>query len=312
MNDENGFHEITESLASQNEWLLIHSSGNVFALLLDEIEITFERGKILFAFTDDKGFQTWRVADYKIEREKLTLDLTRNFGRTRERIRLVPRVSAGELSRAVELVRLEKANRIARLIVAENPQSKLVRVALNEENGRFAQIIFEHSNKIQTAVLTDVAEHAAPENLLATAILWSVKLQNRRKNPISAVWILAETKLYKNLRKLHALLDKNWQSKILVKEISRRGKTQTAEITDAPPISFGNLWREKPPKISRTENSQLSRTADEIIKLAPEKLTFSSPNTAKLCVFTVCHSLVFVESAMRKGLGSALNASGEF
>ena len=103
MNDETAFSEITESLASCNEWLLIHSAGNAFALLRGEIEITSERGKILFGFTDDKGFQTCRVADYKIERQKLTLDLTKNFGRTRERIRLVPRLSAGELSQAVAL-----------------------------------------------------------------------------------------------------------------------------------------------------------------------------------------------------------------
>ena len=272
MDDENAFAEITESLASGNEWLLVHSSGNAFALLRTEIEITCERGKTLFGFTDDKGFQMWRVADYKIEQEKLTLDLTRNFGRTRERIRLVPRVSAGELSRAVELARLEKANRIARLIVAEDPKSKLVRVALNEENGRSAQVIFEHSHRIQTAVLADLAEHAAPENLLTTAILWSVKLQNRRKKPINTIWILAETKLYKNLRKLHALLDKNWQSKILVKEITRRAKNQTAEIRDEPPIVFENLCREKPPKISVAEKSDASRVAAEIVKLAPEKI----------------------------------------
>ncbi len=272
MNDENAFSEIIESLASSNEWLLIHSSGNAFALLRDEIEITYERGKLLFGFTDEKGFQTWRVTDYKIEREKLILDLTGNFGRKRERIRFVPRISAGELSRAVELARLEKANQIARLIVADNPKLKLVRVALNKENGRFAQIIFEHSNKIQTAVLTDVAERAAPENLLATAILWSVKLQNRRKKPINTIWILAETKLYKNLRKLHALLGKSWQSKILVKEIYRRAETQMAEIRDEPPIVFQNLCREKPPKITTAENLETSRIAAEIIKLASEKI----------------------------------------
>ena len=184
----------------------------------------------------------------------------------------MPRVSAGELSQAVELARLEKANRIARLIVAGNPKSKLVRVALNEENGRFAQIIFEHSNRIQTTVLADVAEHAAPENFLTTAILWSVKLQNRKQKPINTIWILAETKLYKNLRKLHALLDKNWQSKILVKEISRHAKTQTAEIRDAPPIAFSSVCREKPPKVAMAENLETSRIAAEIIKLAPEKI----------------------------------------
>ena len=272
MNDENAFSEIIQLLASSNEWLVIHSSGNAFALKRDEIELAFEREKILFGFLDDKGFKVWRVRDYKIEPEKLTLDLTRNFGRERERIRIVPRVSAGELSAAVELARLEKANQLANLIIEDNPPSKLVRVVLNKENGRFAQIIFESSNKNRTAVLSDVADCAAPENLLATAILWSVKLQNRQRNPITTIWILAETKLYKNLRKLHALLCKRWQSKILVKEICRSSKTQIIEISNALPIAFGNLWREKPPKISTAQKSEASRIAAEIIKFAPEKI----------------------------------------
>ncbi len=271
MTDENAFSEITESLAAHNEWLLIHSSGNAFALKRDEIEITLERGKIILGFLDEKGFQVWRIADYKIERENLTLDVTRNFGREREKIKLVPRLSAKESGAAVELARLEKANQLANLVVAENPKSKLVRVALNKENGRFAQIIFEHSNKNQTAVLSDVADCATPENLLTAAILWFAKLQYRKKNPIIAVWILAEKKLYKNLRKLHTLLKENWQENILIKEICQDEKTQNRQIRDAPTIAFRNLWREKPPKISPA-NAESSRMTNEIIKLAPEKI----------------------------------------
>jgi len=271
MNDENAFSEIIESLASGNEWLLIHSSGNAFALKRDEIEITFERGRIILGFLDEKGFQIWRVAGRKIEREKLTLDLTRNFGREREKINLVPRLSAKESGAAVELARLEKANQLAGLIVTENPKSKLVRVALNKENGRFAQIIFENASKSQIAVLADVSEIAAPENLLTAAILWFARLQYRKKNPINAVWILAEKKLCKNLQKLHALLLENWQRNILIKEVCRDVKTQKREITEAPAITFGNLWREKPPAISLA-NSEMSRTANEIVKLAPEKI----------------------------------------
>jgi len=271
MNFENAIAEIAELLASGSEWLLIHSSGRAFALKRDEIEITFERGKVILGFLDEKGFQIWRIADYKIEQEKLTLDLTRNFGRERERIKFVPRLSAKESGAAIELARLEKANQLAGLIIAENPKSKLVRVALNKETGRFARIIFENAGRNQIAVLADVSEIAAPENLLTNAILWFAELQRRKKNPINSVWILAEKKLYKNLRKLHALLGENWQRNILAKEIRRDTKAQKREIAESSPIAFGNLWREKPPKIS-LPNSETSRTANEIVKLAPEKI----------------------------------------
>ncbi len=273
MNPETALADINEILASNNEWLLIHASGNSFALQNQEIEITLERGKIILGFLDETGFQLWRVADYKIEKGKLTLSVTRNFGREVEKIKFVSRISSAELSAAVELARMEKANRIANLIIAENPKSKLVRVALNKENGRFAEIVFEQANKKQIAVLTDVSDSATPENVLTTAIFWSVKLGSRRKNPISTVWILAEKKLYVNLRKLHALLRENWKSKIVVKEISSdKSKTAENRIVEKRSLEIRDLWREKPTKISLNESIELSATAIEITKLAPNEI----------------------------------------
>jgi hypothetical protein len=271
MNLETSFAEINAKLDSQVEWLLIHQTGKSFALLRSEIELEQTREKIILGFADEKGFQIWRVADYKIEKENLMLDVTRNFGREREKIRFVPRVSANELGEAVELARLEKANKIAGLLVAENDKPKLVRVALNKKDGRFAEIVFENPSKNQIAALADVSNAVVPESLLTFAILWLVKLRNRRKNPIETIWIVAEKKIYKNLRKLHALLRDNWKSEIIIKEISRPA-TKTAAILDSPPLTFGNLWREKPAKISAAGNSEITQTTGEIIKLFPEKI----------------------------------------
>ena len=271
MNPEIALAEITENLTLHNEWLIVHASGKSFALQQREIEITFERGRILLGFLDEKGFQLWRVADYEIEKGVLILDVTRNFQSETDRIKFVPRISADELSAAVELARLEKANQIANLIIVENSSSKLIRVALNKDNGRFAEIIFALSSKKQIAVLADVSDRATPEKLLTTAILWSVKLGNRKKNPIATIWILAEKKLYANLRKLHALLAKNWQAKICVKEISRSNSTTPEnQIKEKRTLEIADLWREKSPKISAAEMINLTQTATEIIKLAPD------------------------------------------
>jgi hypothetical protein len=219
MNLENAFTEIARFLDSKNEWLLNHLSGKTFALKRSEIEISLEHNKIIFAFLDEKGFQIWRITDFKIENEKITLDLTRNFEKEREKIRLVPRVSASELSETIELARLEKANNIASLLIAKKLAARLIRVALNEKNGRFAQIIFENSSDERTAALADISEIVTPENFLLIAILWLANLENRNKKPINEIWILAEKKRAKNLQKLHALLGKNWKEKIKLWEI---------------------------------------------------------------------------------------------
>ncbi len=155
---ENLKDEIQTRLDQQNEWLLIGASGKSFPLQSSEIELQFSNNKLLFGFLDDKGFQTWRVVNCEFKAGEIVLKLSRNFGSETEKVRLVPRVSAKELTEATELARLEKANRIAALIKEDYPNIKLVRVELNKENGRFAQIILESQNGKQTAALTDVSD----------------------------------------------------------------------------------------------------------------------------------------------------------
>ncbi len=280
MNFENTFTEISKILDSCNEWLLIHSLGKTFALQKDEIELIFEHGKILFSFLDEKGFQTWRVIEFKQKKGEILLELSRNFNQEREKIRLVPRISAKELDASIELARLEKANKIANLLFSEIKNIKLIRVALNKESGRFAKIFFENLKGKQTAVLSDVSDTATPEILVSTAILWLTKLEQRKKKPIIEVWILVEKKMLKKVRKLHALLRENWKASIKLCEISdfkfqiSDSKIQKLKsgITECSPLEIHHLWREKPKKISLTGNTKISQTAQEILKLAPEKI----------------------------------------
>jgi len=266
--------EIQNLLDAHHEWLLIYASGESFALQRAEIEIEFERGRLLLGFLDDKGFQTWRVADFQTKNGEILLNLTRNFEKEREKIRLVPRTLAKDLSDAVELARLEKANKIAGIIAGRFPKTKLVRVELNKENGRFAQIVFEDSQGKQSAVLSDVSQSLTPEILLSTAILWLVRLQNRKKNPIRTVWITAEKAQAKKVQKLHALLRENWKSKIFVKEISREGaKAQSEEVLkDSPRLEIADLWRAKLREIKIAESWKVSETARKIIEFAPAEI----------------------------------------
>ncbi|MGC2235576.1 MAG: hypothetical protein WA584_05420 [Pyrinomonadaceae bacterium] len=275
---ENPQDEIQNCLNAQTEWLLIHSSGKTFSLKNTEIEISFEREKILFGFPDDKGFQTWRVKDYKIGNGEILLNLSRNFGKENEKIKLVPRISAAELSATVELARLEKANQIAGIIEENIQGSQLVRVELNEENGRFAQIIFENNDRKQIAVLADVSDTLTPEILLTSAILWLAKLQNRKQKPVETVWILSEKKQAKNLLKLHALLKENWKARIFIKEISRKGaKAQSEEsLTEVSSLQISELWKGKPKEIQPAENARISKTSQKIIALAPDKIDLIS------------------------------------
>ena len=269
VNLENSQIELQKRLDEHHEWLLIHALGRSFPLENAEIELELSNNKLLFSYLDDKGFQTWRIVEYEFESGEIRLKLSRNFDKEREKIRLVPRILARELSENLELARLEKANRIAQIIKENYPKIKIVRVELNKENGRFAQIFLENS----ILVLADVSDSLTPEILISMACLLQTKFSARRKNPIETVWILGEKKQARNLQKLHALLRENWKRKILIKEISREGaKTQSEEIKDLPRQEIADLWRGKIKEIKLSETTQTSETAQKIIEFAPEEI----------------------------------------
>ena len=267
------FTELRELFESNKEWLLIHLSGKIFALQNDEIELNLKPNKILVGYLDEKGFQTWQIVEFSRKNNEVTLNLSRNFSREIQKVRLVPRISAGELSASVKLARLEKTNQIAAVIKENLPGRKIVRVSLNRESGRFGQIIAESPQGRRTAFISDVSDSATPEILLSNAIWWLSKLERRKKKPVGEICILAEKNLLKNLRKLHALLAEHWKSKIELWELSTiADRTQNPKITLRKKLEIADLWREKPKKIQSTDVVKLSRTANEIIKFEPEKI----------------------------------------
>ena len=252
------------------EWLLIRENGKTFPLQNSEIEITIDGEKALFGFLDEKGFQASRIEDFSSESDEITLILASNFGRDKEKIRLVPRVSANELSLTVEQARLQKANETARAITETFPHLKLIRVALNAENGRFAQIIVESKSGEQTAILFDVTEISTPETLLTSAILWLRKLQTRIKKPVSEIWIAGEKRQARNLQKLHALLREPVKSQIKIFEISPKAPN----IRELKSLKISDLWRGTSKKLVLPATVETSETACRIMELSPHEIDF--------------------------------------
>lgn len=262
-------NDLRELIDAHHEWLLIRASGRSFPLLGHEIEVSAAEERTLVGFLDDGGFHSWRLNEFKFNEGAIELDVAGPFARKRELLRIVPRESAAALAAAIELARLEKANEVARLIKATFPGSKLIRVALNKENGRAAQIIFQHEKR-QSAAMTDVTASLTPESILTAAIMWLEKLGLRSKNPIDEISIIAERRSAKALQKLHALLNDRWKSKITVLEISR--KAEPPQLVVLPKRKIRELWREKSRKLTIPRDPQPSETSQEIIDRAPGKI----------------------------------------
>jgi hypothetical protein len=257
---------LTDLLATHFEWLAVYSEGRTFPLRIDEIEIDESPAKTLIGMHGENGFRTWRVHNVGSEDGELSLVLSRNLGIERQTVRLIPRTPAAELAGEVELARLVRANEIAKLIEANFGAIKIIRVALNEHNGRMANILIESPNKEHTAVLADVTNGLTAETLLASTFLWLERLNSRRKRPVLSAWIVAEKKQARALRRLHTLLNRNAKSRVVIVEINDEKLKPLDEWT------LSALWREKPRKLSIPSEVRVSKTLGEIIGISPDAI----------------------------------------
>ena len=260
---------LRERIDSHFEWLLVRENGSSFPMRRNEIAISSANGKALLTVLEDSGIGVSRVLSLHSDPQSAEISVVvHTSDGAAETIRLVPRTPAIQLARNVEFARLERANSIAAAIIEIYPAYRLSRLALNTENGRLAQIYLTVPGTSDVAILVDVTATMIHEAVMTSAMIWFEKLQVRKK-PVSEVWIAAEPKQARNLRKLHGLFNKNVAARFRIFEIKTdAGKTKIKELK-RPELS--SLWREKPRKITLPAAIQPSETAESILALSPEK-----------------------------------------
>ena len=255
--------DLIESLDAHAEWLLFRETGRSFPLDRDEVVVESSETKTLIGFVDDKGYHSRRLLNASEGDGEIVLEIVGAFGKERETLRLIPRVSARELTAAIELARLNIANEIASLIESSFAGAKLGRVALNVDGGRIAQIQFTSADRIRSAAVADVTTKIDAETLLVSAILWLEKLSSRKKDPVLSIHIIAEKRRSRELQKLQALLTDKWKSKIVIVAIERA--TEPIRLALLPIRRISELWREKARKLVLPSTAYPSAAAQKII-----------------------------------------------
>ena len=260
--------QLCELVASHPEWLLVREMGRTFALGRDEIDVDTHGPKTRFGFLDDNGYHTWRLNGFEVDGSEIVIDVAGAFGKKRETMRLVPRTAASELSAEIELARLQKANEIAKCLTDSLAGVKLGRVALNADNGRLAQILFE-IDKRRLSAIADITGTLTVEPIFTAAMLWLERKLSLRKKAVNEIFIVCEKRQAKNAQKLHTLLNDRWRAKITIYEINR--KADPPQLVELPKRRIRELWREKAQTLKLPERTQPSETASRIRDLSPER-----------------------------------------
>ena len=258
--------DLRDRIDSHLEWLLVRESGRTFPLRRDEIEVTADASTVVFGLLDDGGFSSFLLRSVEPDDAGMTLTLTPSpFDTSSEIIHLQPRTPARQLSLNVDLARLERANKIGSALKDLFPAFKLFRVALSHDNGRFAQIHARDPDGREIAMIADVTGTMIHEAVLTSTLIWSEKLKKRRK-PVDEVWIAADRKQARPLRKLFGLLNANVAGRFRIFEIIDDQVLKLKELTK-PRLS--DLWREKRKKIKLPADMRPSETAAAIMRISP-------------------------------------------
>ncbi len=261
---------LAEFLDSHVEWLVVRENGRTISFLRSEFEIENSNGKATLSYVDDKGFGTWRIDAVEIDGIEVVARISSKVRNESEILRFVPRESAADLRANIELARLQKANEIAEIFTESEPGIKLIRVSLNVENGRIAQIEIEDRDKKRTGLMADVTSSVTHESLLASTLKWLDHLSGRRKNPINHAAIIAEKRQARSLQKLLALLNKGARANISIFEIDRKGARPVAK--GLRHLKMSELWRERAGKLKLPQTVEPTKTAGKIIEMSPEKI----------------------------------------
>jgi hypothetical protein len=262
--------ELLTLIAARHEWLLVHENGRSFPIDSAEMDVYEDSGKTFFGFIDDAGYHSWRLNGFSPDNGEISIDVAGPFGRKRETLRLVPRVTAAELSAEVEAARLEAANAIAAMIPTAFPASKVTRVAINAENGRIANFEFVTSSGKVMAAIADVTGTVVSGLILATAMIRSDKLSARKKLPVSEMLVIVEKRHSRNAQKLHALLNSHWRGRISIAWIDRTNDPPTLELM--PERRLSSLLATKESKFRLPERQIAGRISRRIIEVDPKRI----------------------------------------
>jgi hypothetical protein len=261
--------QLNDAIALHSEWLFM-SENKTQSLTRGEIEIKEEFGKLILSFPLNEGFTFWRVNSWKQDDEKLLFEVSKNFGKEKSTVELIPRVSSQTLTANINESRQTRAIKIASVAASFNAKTEIEKVGLSQgirrgAVGRYARIIL-NTHKDRIAVTADVAEDEDTniDAFLSSSLLWFNEQQERKKEA-NKLWLIEEFNSH-GLAERIACLRSDLRRVISLFEFDDETLMQKTKL------EMEDLWQTLPEKISSPSSLIISDTAQNILSLAPDAI----------------------------------------
>jgi len=267
--------KIAELLAAHAEWFCTLNGGDSQALNRSELDIAVSYGRLILTSWTEKGSRTWKIFDWELAGEKLTLRASRRMGAERPLIELVPRAAASAIALTVKTARQQRSVQLGELACAMQAGAKLERAALSPgarrgQPGRYARILLRQKHQriaITGSVAASIASDA--DAFLSSALMWFKRTSERARAPyIQQLWLAVERDLVKPIVQRVALLRSSLREAIAVFEVDQ----QLTEMTLVDVPAREDLWKRKLARFPPVPAGESSEIAKRLIELAPNAI----------------------------------------
>ena len=267
--------KIAELLAAHAEWFCTLNGGDSQALSRSELDIAVSYGRLILTSWTEKGSRAWKIFDWELAGEKLTMRASRRMGAERPLIELVPRAAASAIALTVKTARQQRSVQLGELACAMQAGAKLERAALSPgarrgQPGRYARILLRQKHQ-RVAITGSVAASKASDAdaFLSSALMWFKRTSERARAPyIQQLWLVVERDLVKPIVQRVALLRSSLREAIAVFEVDPQ--LTEMKLVDVP--AREDLWKRKLARFPPVPAAESSEIAKRLIELAPDAI----------------------------------------
>ena len=267
--------KIAELLAAHAEWFCTLNGGDSQALNRSELDIAVSYGRLILTSWTEKGSRAWRIFDWELAGEKLTLRASRRMGAERPLIELVPRAAASAIALTVKTARQQRSSQLGQLACAMQAGARLERAALSPgarrgQPGRYARILLRQKHQ-RIAITGSVAASKASDAdaFLSLALIWFKRTSERARAPyIQHLWLAVERDLVTPIGQRVALLRRSLRETIAVFEVDQQ--LTEMKFVDVP--AREDLWKRKLAHFPPVPAGDASEIAQRLRELTPDAI----------------------------------------
>ncbi len=276
-------YEIEQFMCQAQQWRCVRDGIPLNSLSRGNLAVTLEFGKLIFSFWGEEFAESWRIDDYRVQPNRLQLELTRQMGRQRMRLEVHPQDDAEPLPTEIGQRRQQFQEVMCRIITRKFPGAAIGRVATQRDDARqlsgtYTRMIFSRGREPVIAIGVNSQESQSNiDGLLTAAMIWFERARARRQPKPRHLLLFAPVGRATNLARRLTAINPPLKVKIELHEVDEK----TIAAHGVQPFDQGSLFDPVRHRLPRTHPPLTPNPIrDQLLNLNPDLMVYRRPGSS--------------------------------